>query len=45
MEKAFPFRGVQRVRGAEALEGVLLLPVQELGLQVEGQVADLVSGG
>jgi hypothetical protein len=37
MEKAFPFRGVQRARGAEALEGMLLQPVQELRLQVEGR--------
>jgi hypothetical protein len=37
MDKALPFRGVQRARGAEALEGMLLQPVQELGLQVEGR--------
>jgi len=34
--------GAQRARGAEALEGVLLQHAQELGLQLEGEVADFI---
>jgi hypothetical protein len=42
MDKALPFRGVQRARGAQALKGVLLQHAQELGLQLQGEVADFV---